>query len=137
MGQFFFVQIVIITMNTSTKSAPFYILLVILFNLSIPLFAQTSVDVESPSFNEAPSQTKEFKLFQKDNGKKFTYDIYYDQLIVEYQDRMIANVKKYQKLAKEMKKPQYSEHAYFGHKRLPKKRRLGKRKFCKECEIVH
>lgn len=65
------------------------------------------------------------------------YTKYYDRLVVEYQDRMKANLKKYKVMTKEMAKPQYSDPSYFGHKRKPKKRAVGKRKFCKECEIVH
>ncbi len=39
--------------------------------------------------------------------------------------------------AKDMKKPQYTEKMYFGHKNPPKKRPLGKRKHCKECGLTH
>lgn len=48
-----------------------------------------------------------------------------------------ARLKERQKIAEEMKKPQYSDKMYFGHKRPPKKRPVHKRKFCKECGIVH
>jgi hypothetical protein len=48
-----------------------------------------------------------------------------------------ARIKERQKMAEEMKKPQYSDKMYFGHKRPPKKRPVHKRKFCKECGIVH
>jgi len=66
-----------------------------------------------------------------------SYDWYFDQKIEEYEERMVANVKKYKKIERKMKKPQYSDPSYFGHKRKPKKRPPDKRKFCKECEIVH
>ena len=69
--------------------------------------------------------------------KEHPYTKYYDRLIVEYQKRMKANVKKYKVMAREMEKPQYSDPLYFGHKRKPKKRPVGKRKYCKECDIVH
>ena len=62
---------------------------------------------------------------------------YYDRLIVEYEERMRANAKKYKVMARKMKKPRYSDPSYFGHKRKPKKRPVGKRKYCQECEIVH
>ena len=65
------------------------------------------------------------------------YTKYYERLVVEYQKRMKANVKKRDAIARQMEKPQYSDPLYFGHKRKPKKRPVGKRKFCKECEIVH
>ena len=45
--------------------------------------------------------------------------------------------KEYKKREKDMEKPQYTNSAYFGHKKKPKKRKRGKRKFCKECGIVH
>ncbi|MCS7019397.1 MAG: hypothetical protein RMJ87_09000 [Cytophagales bacterium] len=48
-----------------------------------------------------------------------------------------ARLKERRKIAEEMKKPQYADKMYFGHKRPPKKRPLHKRKFCKECGIVH
>ncbi|MEN7550247.1 hypothetical protein AAG747_20175 [Rapidithrix thailandica] len=41
------------------------------------------------------------------------------------------------KRAKQMDKPQYSNPMYFGHKKKPKKRPLGKQKLCKECGIRH
>ena len=37
----------------------------------------------------------------------------------------------------EMEKPQYSDPSYFGHKKKPKKRPPGKKKFCKECGMYH
>ena len=69
--------------------------------------------------------------------RNHSYTIYYDNLIVEYEERMKANVQKYKVIARKMKKPQYSDPSYFGHKRKPKKRAVGKRKYCRECEIVH
>lgn len=65
------------------------------------------------------------------------YTKYYENLVVEYQKRMKANVKRQDVIARKMEKPQYSDPSYFGHKRKPKKRPVGKRKFCKECRIVH
>lgn len=60
-----------------------------------------------------------------------------EQLRKEWEQRMEANAKKYKKRAKEMEKPQYSDPLYFGHKRKPKKRPPGKKKYCSECGIVH
>jgi hypothetical protein len=60
-----------------------------------------------------------------------------DDLKQEYRERMVANAKKYEKMAKVMEKPQYSDPSYFGHKNPPKKRKPGKKKFCKECRIRH
>jgi hypothetical protein len=75
----------------------------------------------------------------KTKKKKTKYSISksFDQKVVEYEARMEANAKKYKKRAKEMKKPQYSNPSYFGHKKKPKKRPAGKKKFCKECGMSH
>ncbi|MCU0449709.1 MAG: hypothetical protein MUC97_07655 [Bernardetiaceae bacterium] len=48
-----------------------------------------------------------------------------------------ARLREKAKMAEEMKKPQYSNPLYFGHKRMPKKRPVHKRKLCKVCGIVH
>ena len=60
-----------------------------------------------------------------------------DQLIVEYEERMKRNAKEARKKARKMKKPQYSDPTYFGHKRKPKKRAPEKMKYCEECGIRH
>ena len=57
--------------------------------------------------------------------------------IKEYQQRMKQNARKYNKIERIKDRPQYSDPTYFGHKKKPKKRPVGKRKFCKECGIVH
>lgn len=61
----------------------------------------------------------------------------FDRKVEEYEERMQTNAKKYAKMEKEMRKPQYSDPAYFGHKKKPKKRPPGKKKFCKECQMIH
>jgi hypothetical protein len=48
--------------------------------------------------------------------------------------------KVYKEKAKEEKladKPRYKDPTYFGHKKKPKKRPVGKQKFCKTCKIKH
>ena len=64
-------------------------------------------------------------------------DQQFDQKVEEYYVRMEANSKRYKKLEKDMRKPQFSNPEYFGHKHPPKKRPPGKKKFCKECQLVH
>jgi len=61
----------------------------------------------------------------------------FDKKVEEYEQLMKDNVKKQKKIAKEMEKPQYSDPTYFGHKKEPKKRPPGKKKFCKECGMYH
>lgn len=76
------------------------------------------------------------KRYGKKAKRKSNYKSQAD-LVEEYEDRMEANAKRYKKEAKLAEKPQYSDPSYFGHKKKPKKRPVGKRKFCKECKIVH
>ena len=83
--------------------------------------------------------TYEIESSKKSKKKKAKYSLAgeYDQKVEEYHKRMEANAKKYKKMAKEMEKPQYSDPSYFGHKKKPKKRPPGKKKFCKECGMYH
>jgi len=75
---------------------------------------------------------------QKKKGKsKYSLASDYDRKVEEHHQLMKANAKKNEKIAKEMEKPQYSDPTYFGHKKEPKKRPPGKKKFCKECGLVH
>ncbi len=77
------------------------------------------------------------KKYGKSRKSKFSYADVYDQKIREYEERMQAAVKQREKDEREMKKPQYSDPAFFGHKRKPKKRPPGKKKYCKECGLYH
>ena len=77
------------------------------------------------------------KKSKKKKKSKYSISKQLDQRFKEYEKRMPATDKKYAKMEKEMKKPQYSDPSYFGHKKKPKKRRPGKKKFCKECQMVH
>lgn len=80
---------------------------------------------------EAPAAKKS----KKQSKKKFLKPT--DAGLVKYEQQKKANAKKYAQMAKDAKKPQYSDPTYFGHKKKPKKRPVGKRKFCHECGIVH
>lgn len=55
----------------------------------------------------------------------------------EFQKRMKATARKKAKESKLALQPQYSDPSYFGHKKPPKKRPNGKKKFCKECGLSH
>jgi flagellum-specific peptidoglycan hydrolase FlgJ len=72
---------------------------------------------------------------KKGNGKAFQRT--HADLVKEAEERQEANAKRRQKEAKMAEDPQYSDPSYFGHKKKPKKRPVGKRKMCKECGIVH
>ena len=77
------------------------------------------------------------KKSKPEKSETLNLDQQFNQKVEEYYVRMEANSKRYKKLEKDMRKPQFSDPSYFGHKRPPKKRPPGKKKFCKECGMVH
>lgn len=94
------------------------------------------------------SKGDEYRIFESDSkakkkkkkarkSKDMTLSQEFDKKIEEYEDRMEANAKKYKRMSREMQKPQYADPSFFGHKNKPRKRKPGKKKFCKECQIVH
>ncbi len=107
-----------------------------------PLFAQS---VKNPRYIEQNAQYDRGATYdinpQKVDKKRARHHVRYanrfDQEVQEYYDRMEANAKKYKKMEREMKKPQYSDPTYFGHKHPPKKRPPGKKKYCKVCGMYH
>ncbi|WP_224999465.1 hypothetical protein [Cesiribacter sp. SM1] len=70
-------------------------------------------------------------------GNSKAYQRTHADLVKEAEERQVENAKRREKEAKLAEKPQYSDPSYFGHKKKPKKRPVGKRKMCKECGIVH
>ena len=93
---------------------------------------------ETPVANSA-TQKKASKKKNKKSKRSFAswFKKDLDNKKQEFYDLIEANAKRDRKMAKKMLKPQYSDPTYFGHKKKPKKRKPGKRKFCKECGIVH
>ena len=91
----------------------------------------------------APAEQEQSATQKKDMKKKgkksyrAMFNKKMDKKVLEYEARMEANAKEDKKQRRLMKKPQYSDPMYFGHKRKPKKRPPGKRKLCKECHIMH
>lgn len=67
------------------------------------------------------------RLFNKDLDNK----------VDEFDERMKQNAKRDKKMRRKMDHPMYSDPSYFGHKKKPKIRPVGKKKFCKECGIKH
>ena len=117
---------------------------VLLMACSSGVWAQSKKDKNKENPNAfspyAPEEEKAEVKQSKKNKKKsyrYTYNKKMDRKVKEYEKRMQANAKMDRKMEREMQKPQYSDPSYFGHKRKPKKRPVDKRKFCKECGIVH
>lgn len=89
-----------------------------------------------PAEGRMTTKTKSAKkgfLFFKSKKASISYNV----KVEEFYQRMEDAAKRRQKMEKEMKKPQYSNPLYFGHKKPPKKRPPGKKKFCDVCGIVH
>ena len=104
------------------------------------LKAQNSRDVESrkaPVQLNEPAQKKKLTRRQAKKQLEKTYAAYFDRLVVEYEERMETNARRRSQMAKELRKPQYSDPSYFGHKKPPKKRARGKKRKCKECHMWH
>ncbi|MEM6830657.1 MAG: hypothetical protein AAF551_09060 [Bacteroidota bacterium] len=57
--------------------------------------------------------------------------------VAEFRARLQKVYKQKAKEAKLADKKRYKDPTYFGHKRKPKKRPVGKQKFCKICRIKH
>lgn len=114
-----------------------YKLLLFFLLVGLTARAQNSVkpDPDKDPLNVKVSASK--KHLGASPTLKHPYDWYFDKKVEEYEERMKEKSKEYKKLARLMEKPQYSDPSYFGHKHKPKKRPPGKRKFCKECGIVH
>lgn len=77
-----------------------------------------------------PKETYAPKASKKSKGTSFEAE-------EKFYERREDVAKAYRKYDREMDKPQYSDPAYFGHKRMPKKRKPSKMKFCNECGIRH
>lgn len=115
-------------------------ILVLLLALSQGVWAQSKKKKQETTSEQPssltpyyPEKTKEVeKKKTKKSGRKVTYDAR-----DKFYDRMEQVAKDNRKAEKELKKPQYSDPSYFGHKRPPKKRPAGKMKYCKECGLRH
>ena len=117
----------------------FWFLFLFVFLSGSWLFAQTSRENKDPGKLEKDLGAT-YKVESSSSKKKKVKNSIardFDRKIEEYEKRMVQNAKRNEKMAKEMKKPQYSDPTYFGHKKKPKKRKAGKKKFCKECQMYH
>ena len=96
------------------------------------IFGQNSRDIDDSS-NNSTQNKKSVKIFK--SGKQCFKTQEEGEKV--YEDRMKQVAKDIKKSMRMLKKPQYSDKSYFGHKRPPKKRPLSRRKLCKVCGIVH
>ncbi|HMG89175.1 MAG TPA: hypothetical protein VK589_03920 [Chryseolinea sp.] len=126
-----------------------FLLLISVLLVSSDLFAQLSrkekkaarrnTAVDQPTTLEPASSMPDYSdnhaKHSKSKKKKGTGPTYNSQK--EFQDRMDARGKTYRKNEKNMSTEQYTNPAFFGHKRPPKKRPANKMKLCKVCGIRH
>ena len=136
-------------MNTTKGLKQIFTL--ILFLLCFTLRAQTTKDpnARKPGNNETQRKGTPLTVspdayrgshYKEYHHKSFFYRLFHkepESLEEEYYQRIKRVSKEKKRGAKEMEKPQYSNPLYFGHKKKPKMRPVGKRKMCKECGIVH
>ena len=99
-------------------------------------FAQNTRSVDTPkpprpAYQSAKKERKGSLAFLKKKNKPPKSEV------EEFRSRL---QKVYKQKAKEEKlsdKARYKDPSYFGHKKPPKKRPVGKQKFCKVCKIKH
>jgi hypothetical protein len=107
--------------------------LIILFFVVGFATAQSTRDVQAPTppkpVYKSEKETKT-KLFKRNKEQA-------DEEVVQFRKRMKKVARKKRKEERMALKPQYSDPLYFGHKRPPRKRKNGKKKFCKECGMTH
>ncbi len=114
--------------------------LVLLFFLSLSGISQTTRDVAptppKPAYQTSKKVKQEPSFFKRIFSKKQEIQTGQEE-IIEFRNRMAKNSKEKAKQEKKNAKPQYQNPLYFGHKKPPKKRENGKKKFCKECGLTH
>ena len=110
--------------------------------ISCTALAQNTRSTETPKppkpqYQAVKKEKKGLFSFRKKNKKTNPYYSTKEEEIAAFRKKMKTVYKQKAKEEKLAKKPEYSEHSYFGHKRPPKKRPPGKQKFCKVCKMKH
>jgi len=115
--------------------------LVLTIGIYVYGYGQSTRDVAAPK----PPAPK-YQSFKKTKKKGFFYKLFHNKKHnqitgaeekEEFEKRMKRTVRQKAKQEKISMQEQYQNPLYFGHKKPPKKRPPGKRKFCKECGIWH
>lgn len=96
---------------------------------------ENQTPMQAPTSLNPSASKKEKDYVPKESRKAWKGPTY--GLEQEFYERMEKLEKTRRKEAKMMKKPQYSNPMYFGHKHPPKKRKPSKMKYCKVCGIRH
>jgi hypothetical protein len=95
---------------------------------------QPNISPEQSTTLEPYYPKKEYgpKISKRKSDKFFVYDAE-----KRYYERRAEVEKAKRKIEKQMMKPQFSDPSYFGHRKLPKKHKPKKMRFCRECGIRH
>lgn len=109
------------------------ILLFSFFILAFGLKAQNTRDVQTPAVPAPRYEKQEVKKNRSKSKRKVKKE---DDAVL-FRKRLKKIFREKAKIERKMEKPQYSDPSYFGHKRKPRKRANGKKKFCKECGLTH
>ncbi len=84
-----------------------------------------------PVYQSGKKEKKVLGVFKKKNNSPKSNEV------VAFRARLQKVYKQKAKEAKLADKKRYKDPTYFGHKKKPKKRPVGKQKFCKTCRIKH
>lgn len=117
------------------------ILFLLIFFVGV-IFASNGQSTKDVNASLAPAphyQTKKTSksLLKIGKSRKSTKNITGIEETKDFEKRMKKTVRQNYKEEKEARKERYTDHTYFGHKKPPKKRPNGKKKFCKECGLTH
>ncbi|MBX2943733.1 MAG: hypothetical protein KF860_15455, partial [Cyclobacteriaceae bacterium] len=100
---------------------------VLLAMLSSLAFAQTSLD---PTTNR-PEHYSKFYSPKRAKAVKYKKSKVKHTAQYEFYKRVELAAKDKQRILRKLSKPQYSNPAYFGHKKKPKRRQPNKMRYCK------
>ncbi|WP_258098955.1 hypothetical protein [Marinoscillum pacificum] len=119
----------------------YVLILFFLMGVVIVGYGQSTRDVNTPKAPAPRYQAfkKEkkgfmFGLFKKKQKPQFKT---YQEESEDFRERVSAVLEQKAKEERKMNKARYTNPLYFGHKKPPKKRKNGKKKFCKECGLWH
>ena len=70
-------------------------------------------------------------------NKRTVFEQFFWEKEKAYRKNKRRVIRKYRRIGRLMKRPQYSDPMYFGHRDKPKKRSPEKRRFCKTCGLTH
>ena len=114
-----------------------FVLCILLYTAFFAVAAQNTRSASSPVapkpiYQSSKKESKGlFGAFKKKSNSPQSNEV------AEFRARLQKVYKQKAKEEKLSNKKKYKDPSYFGHKKKPKKRPVGKQKFCKVCRIKH